>query len=200
MVDETGRVSETLAALFSSRVRASVLAHLLPRPHLGFGLTDLSRVLGLPISSLQHECYKLVRIGVLKGTREGAVRRYRPDPSFPLLAPLTALILREVRPAVALAAAAEGVAGIEVAFLAGTIDAGRATTLVVVGSLDVESLDAVHERAGAVLAALDGQPPHLAFFPPGEWRRRLASDDPLARSLLESAGFRIVAKNGAIGG
>ena len=43
---------EQLAELFSSRVRAVVLALLLSRPHLRFSLTDLSRRLGLPVSSL----------------------------------------------------------------------------------------------------------------------------------------------------
>ena len=37
---------EPLAELFSSRVRAAVLALVLPRPHLRFSLTDLSRRLG----------------------------------------------------------------------------------------------------------------------------------------------------------
>ena len=37
---------EPLAELFSSRVRAAVLTLVLPRPHLAFSLTDLSRRLG----------------------------------------------------------------------------------------------------------------------------------------------------------
>jgi hypothetical protein len=49
-------VPEPLAELFSSKVRASVLALMLPRPHLAFSLTDLSRRLDIPVSSAQHEC------------------------------------------------------------------------------------------------------------------------------------------------
>ena len=35
---------------------------------------NFSRRLGLPVSSLQHECYKLVRIGVLRDRRAGNTR------------------------------------------------------------------------------------------------------------------------------
>jgi DNA-binding IclR family transcriptional regulator len=83
-------VPEPLVELFSSRVRAAVLALVLPRPHLGFSLTDLSRRLGLPVSSVQHECYKLTRLGLLRDERVGNARLYRPDPTWPLLEPLTA--------------------------------------------------------------------------------------------------------------
>jgi DNA-binding IclR family transcriptional regulator len=74
-------VPDPLAELFSSRVRSAVLTLVLPRPHLGFSLTDLSRRLGLPVSSLQHECYKLTRLGLLRDERVGNARLYRPDPT-----------------------------------------------------------------------------------------------------------------------
>ena len=190
-------MSEALAELFSSRVRAAVLAHLLPRPHLGFGLTDLSRLLGLPISSLQHECYKLVRIGVLGDARHGAARHYRPNPAFPLLAPLTALVVRDLGLARVLPATAEGVAGIERAFLAGGLGAAR-STLVIVGTLEVEALDALHARASTALTAHGDPPPELAFFPPGEWGTRVAAGNPLVRALLAAPGTPIVGNVGAV--
>ncbi|CAA9582929.1 MAG: hypothetical protein AVDCRST_MAG87-3590, partial [uncultured Thermomicrobiales bacterium] len=68
---------DLLAELFSSRIRAALLAFLVPRLDRRFSLTELSRELGAPISSLQHECYKLERLGVLIGRREGGSRRYR---------------------------------------------------------------------------------------------------------------------------
>src|SRR5687768_18112538 len=33
-----------------------------------------------PVSSLQHECYKLTRLGLLRDERVGNARLYRPDP------------------------------------------------------------------------------------------------------------------------
>ncbi len=112
---------EPLAELFSSRVRAAVLALVLPRPHLRFSLTDLSRRLGLPVSSLQHECYKLTRLGLLRDERVGNARLYRPDPAWPLLEPLTALTVRAMPLEEALRGAVEGVPGIEGAWVSGDL-------------------------------------------------------------------------------
>src|SRR3954467_9268740 len=128
-------MSEPLAELFSSRVRAVVLALLLARPHLRFSLTDLSRRLGLPVSSLQHECYKLTRLGLLRDERVGNARLYGPDPTWPLLEPLTALTVRAMPLEEALRGAAERVPGIDGAWISGDIPSPRnAVSVVVVGS------------------------------------------------------------------
>ena len=179
------RGDDLLAELFSSRVRATVLRHLLPRPHLGFSLTDLSRALGLPISSLQHECYKLERIGVLASRRDGNARRYAPNPACPLLAPLTALVLADRGPGPFLAAAVEGVPGVETAFLAGTFPPPAAGTvrLVLVGEVPLEELDAALDRVAAALA-LPPDRVELAFFRPDDWRERASQANPYVADLL----------------
>lgn len=196
-----GAHDDLLAALFSSKVRAAVLGFLLPRPHLGFSLTDLSRRLGLPISSLQHECYKLERIGVLTARRSGNTRRYRVEPGCPLHAALTALIVHAIGPAACLAGAIEAIEGLELAFLsereperdgnrgAGRIDPGVATRaappprLVLVGDVPLEVLDGAAARVERALGlprgALD-----FAFFQPGDWQARIATLNPYTMGLL----------------
>ncbi len=179
-------VSGALAELFSSKVRAAVLGHVLARPRQAFGLTDLSRALGLPVSSLQHECYKLERLGVLAAARTGGTRRYRPDPAFSLLAPLAALVLRDLGPAVALPAAFEDIepAGIAALFLAGDpLANGPAPTLVVVGDLPLERLEDLESRGQDAVSALGGRQPELGYFRRRDWDARIAAGDPLAAEL-----------------
>ncbi len=184
-------VPEPLAELFSSRVRAAVLALVLPRPHLRFSLTDLSRRLGLPVSSLQHECYKLSRLGLLRDERVGNARLYRPDPAWPLLEPLTALTVRAMPLEEALRGAAEGVPGIDGAWVGGDLSSPLAPVYVVVlGSLSVEELDGVFDRCRVALGPIAGADRiELAYFRPTDWKRRLNSGDPFAAALL--AGRRI---------
>ena len=183
--------ADLLAQLFSSRVRAAVLRHLLPRPHRGCSLTDLSHALGLPISSLQHECYKLERIGVLTSHRDGNARLYAPATACPILAPLTALVAATPGPDAALRAAVADVPGLETAFLSGALpprpDAGP-IRLVLVGEIPLEDLDGA---LGRVAAALDLEPDRLefAFFRPDDWRDRLAQGNPYVAELL--AGPRL---------
>ena len=178
-------MNEVLAELFSSRVRAAVLTLLLPRPHLSFSLTEMSRRLNLPVSSVQHECYKLARLRLLQHERAGNVRRYRPDACFPLLTSLTAFTLSAMPLQEALAGAADGVSGLEQAWLAG--DDGELSYLVAIGNLTIDQLDGLFTRVRAVLAAHGGTSRlELAFYPQAEWDRRVAACDPFAVALVNT--------------
>ena len=186
---------EPLAELFSSRVRAAVLALVLSRPHLRFSLTDLSRRLGLPVSSLQHECYKLARLGLLRGERVGNARLYCPDPAWPLLEPVTALTVRAMPLEQALRGAVEGVPGIEGAWVSGDLGSPRAPVYVVVlGSLGVDELDALFDRCRVALVPVAGATRiELAYFRPADWEARLARGDPLATALREDGRIELCA-------
>ena len=175
---------DLLAELFSSRVRAAVLSLMLPRPHLAFSLTDLSRRLGLPVSSLQHECYKLARLGLLHDERVGNARRYRPNPTWPLLEALTALTVRALPPGEAIIGAAEGVPGLEDCWLSGELD-GRPHTLylVAIGELGLDDVDGVFSRTRVVVAPWGAGRLELAYFRSIEWQDRTMRGDPFATIL-----------------
>jgi DNA-binding transcriptional ArsR family regulator len=172
-------------------VRAAVLALLLPRPHLGFSLTHLSRRLGLPVSSLQHECYKLTRLGLLRDERVGNARLYRPDPAWPLLEPLTALTVRALPLEDALRGAVEGVAGIDGAWVSGNLASHSEPVYVVVrGNLGVEELDGIFDRCRVALVSITGADRiELAYFRPVDWKGRMARGDLFTSALLK--GHRI---------
>ncbi len=194
-------MTELLAELFSSKVRAAVLSLLLPRPHLGFSLTDLSRRLGLPVSSLQHECDKLARLGLLRDERAGSARLYRPNPAWPLLEPLTALTVRAVPLSDGLRGAVERVAGLELAWIAGDLGAGAKGTVYVaiVGSLGLEELDGVFDRARVALAPVTGgNRVELAYFLPADWRARVTNGDPFAGVLLAAPRIDLVPAQEAV--
>jgi DNA-binding transcriptional ArsR family regulator len=185
-------VNELLAELFSSKVRAAVLGQMLPRAHAGYSLTELSRILDLPISSLQHECYKLERIGVIKGRREGNSRRYRVNPGCPVLREITALVVRAIGEGDALRAALEDLEGLQVVFLARTFPLSADDTdqadvtpipLVLIGELGLEAIDAAQERVSALLG-LGPNKIEAVFYRPGDWRDRLAQGSQYAVWLV----------------
>ena len=186
---------EPLAELFSSRVRAAVLALVLPRPHLRFSLTDLSRRLGLPVSSLQHECYKLTRLGLLRDERVGNARLYCPDPAWPLLEPLTALTVRAMPLEEALRGAVEGVPGINGAWVSGDLASQAAPVyVVVVGSLGVEELDGLFDRSRVALIPIVGASRiELAYFRPADWEGRMNRGDPFTMALREEPRIELCA-------
>jgi len=188
-------VPDPLAELFSSRVRAAVLTLVLPRPHLAFSLTDLSRRLGLPVSSLQHECYKLTRLGLLRDERVGNARLYRPDPAWPLLEPLTALTVRAVPLEDALRGAVEGVPAIAGAWVSGDlVSQSNPVYVVVLGNLGIEDLDGIFDRCLVVLVPLVGaRRVELAYFPAADWMARMARGDPFATSLVNGPRIELCA-------
>jgi len=179
-------VDPLLQELFSSRMRAHVLSQMLPRPHLRFSLTDLSRLLGQPISSLQHECYKLERLGLLRGKREGNTRRYEVVSTFPLLRPLTTLVTTAIGPAVALRAALEDVPGLDFAFFAGSLPLTSSTKparVVLVGDVPLEEIDAVQARSALALD-LPSDLVETAFYRRDDWRERLKQQSAYAVGLM----------------
>jgi DNA-binding transcriptional ArsR family regulator len=182
-------MNELLSELFSSRVRAAVLGYMLPRPQAGVSLTEFSRLLGLPISSLQHECYKLERIGLIKGRREGNSRRYRINPDCPILPELTALVSRALGPRDMLAASLDGVSGLEAAFIGTTIpvdvDALTDTPipLVLIGEVPLEEIDAAVERVAGQLN-LPTSRLEAVFYSPEDWQARLDQQSHYAVWLM----------------
>ncbi|MGE3797849.1 MAG: hypothetical protein AB7G88_08410 [Thermomicrobiales bacterium] len=184
--------SDFLSELFASRVRAAVLGHVVPRPHRGFSLTELSRILGLPISSLQHECYKLERIGIVVSSRSGASRRYSINPDFPLRRELTALIVGALGQKSSLQATLEHVETLETAFIAAELplsdevllDSTAAIPLVLVGDIPLEEIDAAQSRAADLLGLPAGRI-EAVYYLPEDWQSRLAQRAPYAVWLLE---------------
>jgi hypothetical protein len=173
--------SDVLAELLSSRVRAAVLGFLVAREDARFSLTELARHLELPISSVQHECYKLERLKVLRGRREGVSRRYWLDHDTPFVRVLIDLVIAVVGREQLLAYAMADFAGLHGALLM----VASTPSLVLVGELGLEELEAAQERTAAIFAvsvnAVD-----LAFFRPAEWQEHCADDHPFVQRLRQS--------------
>ena len=166
-------MNELLAELFSSKVRAAVLGHMLPRPQVAMSLTEFSRILRLPISSLQHECYKLERIGVIRGRREGNSRRYRVDANCAILPELTKLIVAALGQRDAIRATLVDVPGLDAAFIGRTLpiddlqeNSATPIPLVLIGEIPLEA------KFEAV------------FYLPGDWRARLEQHSQYAVWLV----------------
>ena len=185
-------MNEILSELFSSKIRAAVLEQMLPRPHVGYSLTDLSRLLELPISSLQHECYKLERIGVVKARRDGNSRRYRVNPDCAVLKELTALIVVAIGHEPALRASMERIPGLDAAFLAAAIplsdeaQTSGSIPLVLIGEISLEEIDAAQERVTKLLGLAPGKI-EATFYSAGDWRTRLAQRNTYVIRLVSGA-------------
>lgn len=170
---------DTLGELFSSRIRASVLAYLVAREEGRFSLTELSRALGLSVSSIQHECYKLERLGVLKGRREGASRRYWLDRDVNFVPVLMWLVITIVGQAQVLGLALHGIDGLEGAIL--TTD-GDSPTVTLIGNLGLDELTIVQDRASKILDVANTSL-NVAFYDPTTWQNYVSQQHPTVAAL-----------------
>lgn len=175
---------DLLTHLFSSRTRALLLAFLVPRLDKRFSLTELSRALDAPVSSLQHECYKLERLGFLIGHREGASRRYQVDAEPGFNKALVRLVVSALGLERCLNAAFSGTVELQAALIAGSLPPSVDVPLhlVLIGDLALEQVQSTLE----LIARLIGMPPdriELAFFQPADWNVHRERGHPLVERL-----------------
>lgn len=153
-VVKTGGQAEhgQLAELFSSQVRADVLVHMFAHRSSAFSLTEISRQLGLAVSSVQHEIYKLERLGILLGRREGNSRRYRLTIEQPMTQALGRLVQKSIGVEASLLAVCSDVQGLVWATVA-TPSRGVVSDaiLILVGRLDLGCLASIQERIADIL-------------------------------------------------
>jgi DNA-binding Lrp family transcriptional regulator len=176
------RAGQQLAEVLSSRVRATVLAWLAPRLDARFSLTELSQAVGAPVSSLQHECYKLERLGVLQGRREGVSRRYAIQLDHALSRPLVNLVVATLGLEAVLQEAIAEAGRFHVAALAGPDRPDGRPVLVLIGDTSLAGLDQVQRRV-SLLLGLDPEWLELAYFQRDDWRDKGARGHPLLQRL-----------------
>lgn len=174
-----------LAGLLSSQVRAGVLVRAITHPDEPFSLTEMARTLGLAISSVQHECYKLHDMGLLTVRREGASRRYTLVIDDPVVRALRGLVVATLGAAACVEMALADLPGLDAATLLGAVPpAPGATALVLIGDLTLETVELGQRRVAWLLDAPEDAI-EIAFFRPADWLARRDAGHPLVRRLLD---------------
>lgn len=92
-----------LLPVFRSQHQAELLAQLLLRPGAELTLTELSRRLDVPLTTLHREVQRLVAAELLRTRSVGRARLLSANPSHRATAPLTRLLELSFGPAVVLA-------------------------------------------------------------------------------------------------
>lgn len=174
-----------LAGLLSSQVRAGVLVRAVTHPEEPFSLTEMARTLGLAISSVQHECYKLHDMGLLTVRREGASRRYSLMGDDPVVRALRGLVVATLGMPASVEMALSDLPGLNAATLLGAVPpVSGATALVLIGDLTLETVELGQRRVAWLLDAPEDAI-EIAFFRPADWLARRDAGHPLVRRLLD---------------
>jgi len=127
------------------KVRAELLRLLFSDPAKEFHLRELSRLSNLAVGTLQTEVAKLAAAELLAARRDGNRLYYRANTAHPIFPELQQLAVKTTGLGKQMAAALDGLPGIELAFIFGSQAAGVAgaasdVDLLVVGSAGLRAL------------------------------------------------------------
>ena len=79
--------------IFRSRHQAELLTQLLLPPDTEFTLSELARILGAPLTTVQGEVQRLTVVQLIRDRKQGRNRLVSANPSNPATAPLTQLVM-----------------------------------------------------------------------------------------------------------
>lgn len=146
-----------LLEILFPKVRAEVLRLLFADEGQELHLRELTRQSGLTLGTLQTEVEKLCAADLLLSRRDGNRRCFRANAAHPLFPDLRQLVLKTAGLHDVLAEALRGVAGVELAFVFGSLAAGAGKAgsdvdLMVIGDAGLRTLAsrlrAASERLG----------------------------------------------------
>ncbi|NMB69200.1 MAG: hypothetical protein GYA20_10615 [Chloroflexi bacterium] len=176
-----------LETLFSSRVRAKLLALLFLSPENGLNAHEISLRLGETYSVVWKELARLEKIGVIFSEKVGKAKIFHINPRCPITPELRGLVLKTEGFGDQIRASLIGMQDIHAAFIygsfaSGEVDASSDIDLMVIGELDIT-------RFSEQIARLENQfqrAINYSVFSPTEWQEKLHNQDPFAENVTRS--------------
>lgn len=150
-------IDATMKILFGSALRAKTLGWLFTHPDEDFYVSQIAALVGVPVSNLSLELKKLAAAGFLESHSLGGLRQYRANRQCPLFDELKSIAIKTTGVAGVLRDAFAGLAGVEAAFVYGSIARGEAgaesdVDIMVIGSASfadvIAALEGARERLG----------------------------------------------------
>lgn len=132
--------------LFGSKIRQRLLGLLYTNPGSRYYIRQLANMFDVSVGSLHRELKYLEEIGILKSEREGNLRFYSVDSSYPLFKELKSIIYKTTGVEGSINDALEGIEGIDIAFLYGSFASGKEVEksdvdLFLIGEFDIDLLN-----------------------------------------------------------
>ncbi len=183
----------TLEGLLGSKSRARLLAIFATHPTEEFYAQRLTAMARLAETSVRYELRRLEQLGLLISRREGREKHYRINDRHPLFPELKQMVYKTIGLGGALREAIGGVAGVNAAFIYGSVAKGdeRPTSdvdLFVLGKPDQTRLaTALREAEGRLRREVN-----LVIMGEEEWRRRRKAGEGFIAELLRSPKIFLV--------
>lgn len=188
-----------LETLFSSRVRAKVLAALFLSPGEGHNAWALSQKLGESYSAVWKELARLEKIGVFSSTQQGNAKEYQVNESSPIAPELRSIVLKTEGVGSVIKEKLEEMGSVQEAFIYGSYASGDADArsdldLMIIGEVDLDQLAPVVSQLEREL----NRPINYVIFSEDEWNKKREIRDSLWENVSAAPRISLVGGDHAI--
>ncbi len=168
-----------LATLFSSRVRAKVLAAFFLSPGEKHNAWELSHRLEVNYSAVWKELVRLERSGIITGEQGSHSKDYQINKDCPIAPELLSIVLKTEGAGVVIKNKLQEMGRINEAFIygsyaSGEADAGSDLDLMIIGEVNLDQLAPVISELEKEL----NRPINYIIFSEEEWNEKLVIKDP----------------------
>lgn len=186
MMSPTPAPPLSLADALFSKTKKAAIALLFSRPEQALHLRELARLAAVSPAMMAKEMTVLLRAGLVAEQRDGNRRLFRANTASPVFDELASIARKTAGVADVLRAALAGVAGIELAFVFGSVARGQAhagsdVDLWVIGHCDYGALLTACAQAAEQLA----RPVNPVLYAPAELAARVADDNAFVAEVRQ---------------
>lgn len=168
-----------LETLFSSRVRAKVIAAFFLSPGESHNAWELANRLGENYSAVWKELVLLERVGILTSQQRGKTKDYSVDKSCPIEPELRSIVLKTEGPGEIIKEKLPEVGHVKEAFIYGSYASGEADSrsdldLMIIGEINLVQL-------GHIISVLEkdlNRPINYVIYSEVEWNKKEEIKDP----------------------
>jgi predicted nucleotidyltransferase len=176
-----------LATLFSSRVRAKVLATFFLSPGEGHNAWELAQRLGENYSAVWKELVRLEELGILTSSQRGNSKEYQVNEGCPIAPELRSIVLKTEGVGTVIKKKLQEMSNVKAAFIYGSYASGEADAssdldLMIIGEVNLDQLAPVVSELEDEL----DRPINYVIYSEEEWNEKAAVKDPFWENVTNA--------------
>lgn len=188
-----------LRTLFSSRVRAKVLAAFFVSPGERHNAWELAQRLGETYSSVWKELVRLEGLGILTSEQHGNTKDYQVNDACLIAPELRSIILKTEGVGAVIREQLQEVEMIKEAFIygsyaSGDADAGSDLDLMIIGEIDLERLAPVISKLEKEL----NRPINYVIYSEAEWNEKSVQKAPFWENVTRASKIMLIGVDRAV--
>ena len=185
-----------LTKLFKSKIRIELLNMFFSNPDRAFYVREIEKITGEDYRNISRELRNLENIGLLKSRKEGNLKYFTLNKKFLLFEELRSIFLKTRGVAAVLKEALSKSAGIDFAFIYGSVASGKDTAksdidVMVIGDISLEELLKLIAGTEDVL----GREVNPSLFDLKEIIKRMKEKDPFIMNGMNEPRIMLIGED-----